>query len=97
MEVKMQESKLYVGNLSYSATSEELKTLFSEYGQVQDVKLFQDKGFGFVEMTDPAEAGKAKEALDGFEFKGRKIKVDHAKPPREKQSRDGGGGGYRRY
>jgi len=84
----MQDSKLYVGNLSYSATPEELKALFSEYGQVQDVKLFQDKGFGFVEMADAFEAGKAKDALDGLEFKGRKIKVDRAKPPKERPQRN---------
>ncbi len=84
----MQDNRLYVGNLSYSATQEEMKALFSEYGQVQDVKLFQDKGFGFVEMADAFEAGKAKDALDGFEFKGRKIKVDRARPPKERPQRD---------
>ena len=98
-EAEMQSSKLYVGNLSYSTTREELQTLFSEHGEVKDIKLFEDKGFGFVEMANQDDAIKAKQALDGFEYKGRKLKVDEARPPREKTNRGGGGGrgGYRRF
>ncbi len=96
----MQGSKLYVGNLSYQTTREELTTLFSEYGQVSDVKVFEGKGFGFVEMGGPDEAEKAKQALDGFEYKGRPLKVDEARPqkPRQDRGREGRGGyGQRRF
>ena len=88
----MQGSKLYVGNLSYSATKEQLEELFSNYGEVRQVNIIEDKGFGFVEMSNSSEAERAKEALNGFEFKGRTLKVDEARPPRKKQRKD-----YRRY
>jgi RNA recognition motif-containing protein len=83
----MQGSKLYVGNLSYSVTEEQLEKLFSEHGKVQSVKVIGNKGFGFVEMSDNAEAEKAKEALDGTDFEGRTLKVDEARPPRERTDR----------
>jgi len=92
----MQSNKLYVGNLSYSTTREELNVLFSEHGEVKDIKVFEDKGFGFVEMATQEGAVKAKEALNGFDYKGRSLKVDEARPPREK-NQNRGGGGYRRY
>jgi RNA recognition motif-containing protein len=88
----MQGSKLYVGNLSYGVTSEELEALFSEYGQVRNVNIIEGKGFGFIEMSNQSEAEKAKKGLDGSDFKGRTLKVDEARPRREKQRRD-----YRRY
>ena len=84
----MQGSKLFVGNLSYSVTSEELNTLFSEHGEVVEAKVIENKGFGFVEMSSQAEAEQAKDALHGKEFVGRTLNVDEAKPPR---SRDRGG------
>ncbi len=83
--------KLYVGNLSYSVTSEDLKTLFSGYGTVQQVNVLEGKGFGFVEMSNQSEAESAKKALDGQDFKGRKLKVDVARPPKSRQR----GPGYR--
>jgi len=89
---KMETNKLYVGNLSYSVTNEQLRDLFTNYGEVIDAKTIEGKGFGFVEMSTPAEAEKAKEGLNGTEFEGRTIKVDEAKPPRPRQS-----GGYRRF
>ena len=89
----MQGSKLYVGNLSYSVTNEELEELFSSYGTVKEVNVIERKGFGFVEMSSQSEAERAKEALDGLNFKGRNLKVDEARPPRSKQRR----GGYRGY
>ena len=89
----MQGSKLYVGNLNYSVTNAELEELFSPYGEVRNVNIIEYKGFGFVEMSGPSEAEKAKEALDGSEFKGRTMKVDEARPPRNRSNR----GGYRRY
>jgi len=88
----MQGSKLYVGNLSYSATNEQLKELFSNYGEVREVNVIVGKGFGFVEMSSPSEAEKAKEALNGSDLEGRTLKVDEARPPRSREGRD-----YRRY
>ena len=67
----MQGNKLYVGNLTYSVTEEQVEKLFSEHGQVNTVNLIGNKGFGFVEMGSVEEAEKAKEALNGVSFEGR--------------------------
>ena len=88
----MQGSKLYVGNLSYSAVNDDLEVLFSSYGEVKEVKIIEGRGFGFVEMSNQAEAEKAREALNGSDYKGRTLRVDEARPPRNRQRR-----GYRRY
>ena len=88
----MEGGKLYVGNLNYSVTSEELQKLFADYGMVKEVKIVERRGFGFVEMSDLTEAQKAIEALNGSVFKGRAIKVDKARPRRDKPR-----GGFRRY
>lgn len=88
----MQGSKLYVGNLSYSTTNEQLQELFSEHGEVKQVNIIEGRGFGFVEMSDTPGAEKAKEALDGKDFQGRTLKIDEARPPREREKRD-----FRRY
>jgi RNA recognition motif-containing protein len=88
----MQGSKLYVGNLSYSVSNEQLEELFAAYGVVKQVNVIEGKGFGFIEMSSTAEAEKAKEALDAYEFKGRTLKVDEARPPRTREKRE-----YRRY
>ena len=92
----MQGSKLFVGNLSYSVTTEQITELFSQYGEVKEAKVIEGKGFGFVEMGTQIEAEKAKEALNGTDFAGRSLNVDAARPPKSRDSR-GGGGGYRRY
>lgn len=76
----MHGSKLYVGNLHYATTSEDIEKLFSEYGGVEEIKLIEGKGFGFVEMSTQAEAEAAKDKLNGFEFKNRQLKVNEAKP-----------------
>jgi RNA recognition motif-containing protein len=81
----MQGSKLYVGNLSYSVTNEQLEELFSNYGEVKQVNIIEGRGFGFVEMSDQSEAEKAKAALDGSDFEGRTLKVDEARPPRRER------------
>ncbi|KPJ54120.1 RNA-binding protein [candidate division TA06 bacterium DG_24] len=81
----MRGTKLYVGNLSYSVTSEQLEGLFSTYGEVREVRIIERKGFGFVEMSSQAEAEQAKEALNGTEFEGRTLTVDEARPPRAKR------------
>ncbi|MBA7503674.1 hypothetical protein ES706_02285 [subsurface metagenome] len=83
----MQGSKLYVGNLTYSVTNEQLEELFSNYGEVKQVNIIEGRGFGFVEMSDPSEAEKAKEALDGSDFDGRTLKVDEARPPKRNYQR----------
>ncbi|HEY4662689.1 MAG TPA: hypothetical protein VIH07_03305 [Candidatus Humimicrobiaceae bacterium] len=88
----MQSNKLYVGNLSYSVTDKQLEELFSQYGQIKEVTIIGSKGFGFVEMSDTAEAEKAKEALDGSSFEGRTLKVDEARPRKERTDNN-----YRRY
>lgn len=102
--------RLYVGNLSFNMTQEALKNLFSEYKSVGEVTIVinkfsgRSKGFGFVEVTDDAEAEKAIADLNGKEVEGRAIFVNEARPfdpdkPRpERRSfggRDGGRGGGR--
>jgi RNA recognition motif-containing protein len=93
----MESNKLYVGNLLYGTTSEDLRDLFSTYGTVQDVKIIEGKGFGFVEMDTQEEAENAKEKLDGYDFKGRTLKVAEARPQRSREDRGGrpGRGGRR--
>jgi len=87
-------SKLYVGNLSFQSTEEDLRELFQKHGTVQSVAIITDRetgrarGFGFVEMSSPAEAQAAIRALDGSTMDGRPLKVNEA----QEKSRDGGGG-----
>ncbi|MGE4291426.1 MAG: RNA recognition motif domain-containing protein [Desulfovibrio sp.] len=81
--------KLYVGNLSWSATESEVRSAFEAFGEVTSVKLVEDRetgrprGFGFVEMDD-AGALEAIKNLDGKDFGGRNIKVNEAKPREER-------------
>lgn len=90
---------IYVGNLSYQVTEEDLKQAFQEYGKVNRVQLPTDRetgrprGFAFVEMESDAEETAAIEALDGAEWMGRDLKVNKAKPREERSSSRGGGGG----
>lgn len=91
----MQSNKLYVGNLLYGTTNDDLQDLFSEYGTVTDVKIIESRGFGFVEMSSQEEAEKAMEKLDGYDFKGRTLNVAEARPQRER-GREGRGNGPRR-
>ena len=88
----MQGSRLYVGNLTYYVTRQQLEELFSNYGEVTQVNRVQGRGFAFVEMSNPSEAERAKEALDSSEFEGRALKVDEARPPRSESRGD-----YQRY
>ena len=83
----MQGSKLYVGNLSYSVTDEQLEELFSTHGTVQSANVIGNKGFGFVELSANDEAEKAKDALDGTDFEGRTLKVDEARPQKPRTDR----------
>ncbi|MBU1075857.1 MAG: RNA-binding protein [Spirochaetes bacterium] len=86
----MQGSKLYVGNLDYAVTSEQLDELFGKFGEVKEVNIIEGKGFGFVEMGDQVQAEKAKEELNGTDFNGRTMRVDEARPPKKKPRRDFG-------
>ncbi|MDP1835824.1 MAG: RNA-binding protein [Chlamydiales bacterium] len=85
--------KLYVGNLSYDATEEELKELFGEFGDVVSVKLVSDrytgrpKGFGFVEMGSRDGGQKAIAALNGKDFRSRAMSVDEARPQTDRPER----------
>jgi RNA recognition motif-containing protein len=81
----METSRLYVGNLTYSVTEEDLKDLFSGYGEVKSVKIIGDKGFGFVEMNTTEAAEKARDALNGTVFVGRTLRVEEAQPPRPRR------------
>ncbi len=83
----MQGKKLYVGNLDYSVTKDDLSEMFAEFGEVVEVIIIDGKGFGFVEMSEPAEAEKAIADLDGKDLKGRAMKVNEARPKRD-NSRD---------
>ncbi len=85
----MQSSNLYVGNLSYSVTSENLRELFSKHGPVKDAKVIGDRGFGFVEMETVEDAEKAIEALNEADYEGRTLKVNEAKPREDRGSRGG--------
>lgn len=94
---------IYVGNLAYSTSGNDLRELCEKFGEVNSADVISDrdsgrsKGFGFVEMADNAAAAKAIEALNGTELDGRTITVNEAKPresrPRS-DNRRGGGGGY---
>ena len=88
----MENNKLYVGNLSYSVTNDQLEELFTNYGIVINTNIIDGKGFGFVEMASGNEAEKAKEALNETEFEGRTIRVDEARPPRPRRN-----GSFRRF
>lgn len=101
-EIKIMEqaSKLYVGNLDYNTTEDEIKGHFEQKGiQTKSVTLIKDKytgrakGFGFVEVESEEVLQKAIEALDGQELNGRKLTVNKAKPPKERSGGTGFGGG----
>jgi RNA recognition motif-containing protein len=98
---------IYVGNLSYNTTEEDLKTAFSAFGEVATANIIRDqysnqsKGFGFVEMPERAAAEAAINALNGKEMNGRTLTVNEARPRADRGGssggRRGGGGGGRRY
>ncbi len=89
-------SKLYVGNLNFDTTDQDLEQAFAVHGEVVSALVVKDKyteksrGFGFVEFSNEEEAKTAKEAMNGQDLGGRALKVDEANPPRERS----GGGGY---
>ena len=90
--------RIYVGNLPFSASSDDVQTLFEQYGSVTEVHLVTDRqtgqprGFGFVEMEVDEDAEKAIDELNNKDFQGRNLKVNEARP---RENRGGGGrGGY---
>ncbi len=91
-------TKLFVGGLPFSVTSQQLEELFATYGQIQSAQVISDRytnqsrGFGFVEMADENAAQEAVKALDGSDLEGRKINVSVARP-KEERSTGGFGGG----
>jgi RNA recognition motif-containing protein len=95
--------KLYVGNLSYDATEEDLEKAFSEYGTVDTVDVIKDRetgrsrGFGFVEMPNADEGKAAIEGLNLQRVGGRAVTVNEARPRADRPQRRGGGGRGRRY
>jgi RNA recognition motif-containing protein len=92
---------IYVGNLTWDATSDDLLALFQEHGAVARAQVITDRetgrsrGFGFVEMDNDGEAQKAIDALNGQDFRGRALTVNEARPREDRGS--GGGGGGRGY
>ena len=95
--------KIYVGNLPFSATDDEVREMFGQYGTVETVNLITDRdtgrprGFGFVEMADGAD--EAISALHQTQMGGRNLNVNEARPrqPRGNRGGGGGGGGYQRH
>jgi len=85
--------KIYVGNLSYSTSEEDIRTAFSQFGTVDSADIIIDrnsgrsKGFGFVEMSDAAEAKAAIEGLNGKDLDGRSLNVNEARPRAERPQR----------
>lgn len=93
---------IYVGNLSFDASEEDLQKLFSGFGQVSSATIVRDKysgqprGFGFIEMPERSEAQAAIENLNGKELLGRSINVSEARPRTDRGGRPGGGQGGRK-
>jgi len=90
---------IYVGNLTFDATEDQVRGLFEAYGPVEKVSIITDRdsgqprGFAFVEMVDDEAASKAMEALNGTNLGGRNITVNEARPRADRPRREGGGGG----
>lgn len=92
--------KLYVGNLSFQTTSEDLQQLFAQAGTVESATVVEDRdtgrsrGFGFVEMASKEEGEKAIEQFNGTDMNGRNLTVNEARPREDRGNRGGGRGGY---
>jgi RNA recognition motif-containing protein len=92
--------KMYVGNIPYAATEEDLRGLFSEYGEIESLKIMQDqfsrrsKGFGFVEMLNEEDAKRAIATLNGKDFMGKSLTVAEARPQQRHRRFDDRRGGY---
>ena len=92
-------TNIYVGNLSYDATEDDIKQAFSQHGEVSTVNMIMDRetgrprGFAFVEMPNSDEAQKAIQDVNETEIAGRAVKVNEAKPKSDRRGGGGGGGG----
>ncbi len=92
---------IYVGNLSFNATEDDIQEAFAQYGEVSSVNIIKDRetgrsrGFAFVEMPDGEQAKEAIEKVNLTEIDGRSITVNEARPKRDRPRRGGGGGGHR--
>lgn len=90
---------IYVANISFKSSENDLRELFEQHGEVSSVKIITDKetqrsrGFGFVEMPDEAAAKQAMQELNGYNFQGKELMVNEARPKTD-NPRGGGGGGY---
>ena len=99
----MSNNKLFVGNISFDTTENDLQDAFAAHGTVMEANLMMDRatgrprGFGFVTMSTPEEAQKAIEALNGKSVGGRALTVNVARPREERSGGGGGGGGRREY
>jgi RNA recognition motif-containing protein len=95
-------TSIYVGNLSYTATEDDLRQAFAQYGEVSEVNIIKDRetgrprGFAFVEMPNGTEAATAIKELNLAEISGRSVTVNEARPKANQPRRGGGGGGPRR-
>lgn len=94
--------RLFIGNLPHSYTEDKVREIFSQHGEVSNVGVPKDRytnnprGFAFVEMPNDEEARAAISAINGTEHEGREIKVEEARPPRERGERGDRGGGFNR-
>ena len=92
-------TNIYVGNLSFNATEDDIQQVFAEYGEVSSVNVIKDRetgrsrGFAFVEMADDEQAKEAIEKVNLAEIAGRKVTVNEARPKSDRPRRGGGGGG----
>ncbi|HSX11347.1 MAG TPA: RNA-binding protein [Chlamydiales bacterium] len=105
--MNQQNQKLYVGNLNFDASEDQVRELFGSFGEVQEVKIVMDRfsgrsrGFAFVRMATAEDAGKAKESLNGQPFQGKALVIDWARteqrdrPMGERSERPAGGAGFR--
>jgi RNA recognition motif-containing protein len=98
----MEGKRLYVGNLTYSVNEANLRDLFGAYGDIESVKIIEQKGFAFVEMGTSEQAQAAMEALNESQYEGRTLRIDEARPMQPRSdfggNRSGGSGGFnRRY
>jgi len=95
-------TNIYVGNLSFDATEDDIRQAFAEYGEVSSVNIIKDRetgrprGFAFVEMPDSDQAKEAIEKVNLAQIAGRPVSVNEARPKRDRPHRGGGGGGGRR-
>jgi RNA recognition motif-containing protein len=90
----MEGKRLYVGNLTYAVNEGNLRELFGTYGEIESVKVIEQKGFGFVEMVTSEQAQAAMDALNGTDYEGRTLRIDEARPMQPRRDFGGNSGGF---